>query len=150
MAPIEWPATIGSSPFDGGGLEHELKVGCERFERVVAVASGIGEPVAAVVVGDDAELVGEPLDLAVPELRRLDPAVDEDERGEVVGAVDAHVAVAAVGASDVDRAPGLGLGAADLARLVGALRVPARVERGGAGEPRCDQRFVSGRLPHSG
>ena len=112
MAPIEWPARIGRSPFDRGGLEHELKVGRESFERVVAVAGGLGETVAAVVIGDDAELVREPFDLAVPELGRLDPAVDEDEGREVVGAVDAHVAVAAVGAADADGPPGLALGAA--------------------------------------
>ena len=116
MAPIEWPATIGSSPFDRGCLEDELKVRRERLERVVAVARSLGEAVAAVVVGDDAELVREPLDLAVPELRGLDPAVDEDEGGQVVRAVDAHVAVAAVGAADADGPPRLGLGAPGLAR----------------------------------
>ncbi len=86
-------------------FQHELKVRCKRLERVVAVASGLGKPMASVVVGDDPELVFEVGDLAVPELGRLDPAVNEDERGQSFGAVDAHMAVAAIGALDVDGAP---------------------------------------------
>ncbi len=150
MAPIEWPATIGKLALDGGCLEDELQVRRERLERVVAVARLLGEAVAAVVVGDDAEARPQALDLAVPELGGLDPAVDEDERRQVVRAVDAHVAVAAVGAADAGRAAGLRLGAADLAARSARRAVEPCVDRGRAGQARGDERFVSGGLPHSG
>ena len=136
--------------FDSSCLQNELKVRRECFERVVVVARSLGEPVAAVVVGDDAELVRKPLDLAVPELRGLDPAMDEDEGGEVVSAVDPRVAVAAVGAADVDGATRLRFGAPRLARRVGALGVLPCVQRNGTRQRRCDKCLVSGRLPHSG
>ncbi len=53
---------------------------------------------APVVVDDDSKLAGERVDLPVPELRCLDPTVDEDKRGRVVRAVHPHVPETSVGA----------------------------------------------------
>ncbi len=105
---------------------------------------------AAVVVGDDPKVTRESFDLAMPQLGGLHPAVDQDEGGEILRAVNAHVAIAAVGSADGYRSACLGGRAARVARPVRAASGQPCVQTRSPGQAGGNEGLVSGWFPHSG
>ena len=118
-------------------------MGGEDIQRVAAVRGAIGEPVSAMVVGDDPQLIRQRIHLLVPQLLRAGPAVDEHQGRGALGPMDPGVESASSRPRHLDRAAAIGRGAPRGALAGDAPRVEPAARRGRSRDARREQRLVA-------